>query len=250
VRSLWSDAADDAFASASTGQVSRWNGAAWIDTASPAIQLDGVFGTAFDNLFAFGNAGAFRFNGTAWTPTPITPGPIRTAAGASPTTIYAVRQGTPNELLHWNGASFDVITTQALAIHEIAVVGLDDVYATSDNAILHWNGTAWTVEDTTPVDPRQIAATAFDDVVAASSSEILHFDGTRWSPIRSPIADPSNSLTNLAANPVRIDIVFTRNVRAVLRVRPWVCRATETRCGDHFDEDCDGRIDGLDTDCP
>ena len=31
---------------------------------------------------------------------------------------------------------------------------------------------------------------------------------------------------------------------------PWVCRATETNCTDAIDDDCDGAIDRLDSDCP
>ena len=39
-------------------------------------------------------------------------------------------------------------------------------------------------------------------------------------------------------------------VDALLRTRPWVCEAKETDCTNGVDDDCDGKIDGLDSDCP
>ena len=39
-------------------------------------------------------------------------------------------------------------------------------------------------------------------------------------------------------------------VRSLLRFTPWVCRASEVDCADEVDDDCDGRIDADDSDCP
>ncbi len=250
VRALWSAGPDSAVAvGTAAGQVFHWNGTSWVDLVSPtSIGLNSVTGPSLSDLFVFGAGGGFHYDGS-WTPLPIVPGPILGAASKG-TAVYAVRGGTPNELYRWTGSSFELVTTQTRAIHEIAVVGPTDVYAVSDHAILHWNGTTWSVEDVTPVDPRQIIATAPDDITVASPSALLHFDGTRWSPIRMPIVDATNPITNLAATPARIDILFQRALRGIVRIQPWVCVASETQCSDHVDEDCDGFVDRYDSDCP
>jgi len=38
-------------------------------------------------------------------------------------------------------------------------------------------------------------------------------------------------------------------VRTLIRTRPLICRQTEV-CGDGVDNDCDGKLDSLDPDCP
>ncbi len=250
-RTLWSDGPSDAFAGGTSGQVFRWNGTAWSDTSSPsALNIDVIWGVAADDVWAFGAAGANHFDGQGWSAS-LMPGPVTTASGSSSNNVYAVRGGSsPQELWRWNGTTFQLVTTQALHIYEIAVTGPDDVFAVSDNRVLHWDGTTWSVQDVTPIDPRQIAATAHDDVIAASATAMLHFDGSVWSPIRPPLNDVTNSIVNLGITPTRIDVLYTRSLRSLSRVRPWVCRASETRCGDNLDEDCDGKLDGYDPDCP
>jgi len=250
VRALWSDGPTTAVAiGGSAGQVFQWNELAWVDLLSPtAFGLVAVTGSALTDLFVFGVQGGYRYDGNVWSTALL--GPTVTTAASANGAVYAVRAGSPNELWRWTGTAFELVTTQTRTLFEIAVVGPDDVWAVSDNAILHWNGSAWSVDDVTPVDPRQIIATAADDITVASTSAILHFDGTQWSPIRPPIIDPTNPITNLAATPWRIDILYQRAHRGVLRVRPWVCLPTETRCADRVDEDCDGLLDRYDPDCP
>jgi len=159
-------------------------------------------------------------------------------------------------LQHWNGSAWQTVTTPRNDLTAIGVLSSNDVWlATQSQHVLHWNGATWSDTPVTTLSAfKWIVPYASDDVFAASDLDVFHYDGTRWSRVR-PDLDVTltgNAITAVSSfGPGHFQYAHEqRAVRDLIRVEPWVCRAHETSCSDGIDDDCDGKIDGQDSDCP
>jgi hypothetical protein len=124
LRAVWGSAANDVYAvgtEGTTGAIVHYDGTAWtaVDTGTGALPfLQGVGGTAADDVFVVGVGTVLHYDGAVWQTTPL-------PAGSGGYDLQDV----------WGSSSMDVY-----------VVGYD-IAASSAGVILHYDGTDWTTMD-------------------------------------------------------------------------------------------------------
>jgi hypothetical protein len=65
---VWAIAPNDAFLVGSSGRILHFNGTAWSPMTSPTSQgLVDVWGNSSSNVYAVGEGGILRYDGTTWT---------------------------------------------------------------------------------------------------------------------------------------------------------------------------------------
>ena len=133
-----------------------------------------------------------------------------------------------------------------------------DVVAVDASFGYAWDGTSWTTSQLPFVSTvKAIAASSAHDVIAATPTELAQFDGSRWAPIHVPADSQvsTGAIAQISVVPSMLGlsisaVAHTIQTRGLIRTTPWVCETTETNCSDGVDNDCDGKIDALDSDCP
>lgn len=259
---LWGSGPTDVWvtgASSNTNHTYHYDGTWTSIAAGPGLRL--VWGTGPSDVWLFGQS-ATHYDGTSFTTT-LLGTPLTAAAGSATDNVWASGPDAVNggsTIWHWDGATWSSMH-HAAYISDLAVLAPDDVFATTmGRDILHYDGTAWS-DTLMPVTGQfiRIDAAAHDDVIAMTRTELLHFDGSRWSPMRAPndlgVTTPARDMEDVQITPGYIDLLYTSGLpnqplRRLIRTRFWNCRATETSCTDGVDDDCDGRVDSLDSDCP
>jgi hypothetical protein len=114
-----------------------------------------------------------------------------------------------------------------------------------DGLLLRYDGTKYRrINLGTSESLLAVSGTARSNVfVTGTNGTIFHFDGASWSPVRSLNAYRQTAIEVL---PTAITIVGDLGLGdEILRT----CAPTETRCGDAWDDDCDGLMNCADPDC-
>ena len=204
VMSVWADEPDDLFAVGGTGTIERWNGTSWSAMSSGTSgDLNAVWGSGPDDVFAVGNGLIDHWDGTAWTPESL-PGTALDAVWAGGWGAFAVGSTIERrDPSRWGTLPFE---GKPPVLHGVWSGAPDDLFAVGDGGTLaHWDGTSWT---TTVLDPtvtmRAVWGNGPSDVLAvgdATSSgapTLAHWDGTSWSPLAtSPPVIPSTDLNGV-----------------------------------------------------
>lgn len=257
-KSVWARAANDIWVGMSGGGVFRYDGNTWVDTTANVGSgaVNAIVGFSETDVWLLGPA-AYHYNGVTYEPT--TNGATFFAASASgPNDIWAVAASVSgHEVWHYTGAAW-VTESFSTVLTSVVAFAPDDVHVAGANRIYHWNGLTWTEQAVPVLDPiLKLSATGPDDVFALTRQQLLHFDGARWSFIRPPsdLDTTGRGMVNIEASRDHVDIVYGTGfgaapMRRLLRTRLWDCKQTETVCNDGVDDDCDDRVDALDSDCP
>jgi hypothetical protein len=253
---VWGTASTDVWVTG-YGGIEHWDGHNWTTslTFASSIQVGPIWGTSATNIWAITGNQFLHWNGATWTVV-ATPGNVPYVAihGSGPGDIWAVGG---YGLAHFNGTSW---TGGALpggqTFAAVWASAPDDAWLAGNNLIYHWDGTAWSASDIPVLAGfTAIHGTAKDDVFAVGQgATILHFDGTAWAPIRTP--ESGMSFLAVSALPQAVAFVGEPDGGAsgitdvLLRHGRWACRDVETSCNDGIDDDCDGKVDREDSDCP
>ena len=252
LRAAWGSSSTDLWVGGTDGTIYHSDGTGWTAALTGLGSIARITGTSPTDVWTFGVDGAHHYDGATWTTYP-PPGSLGFTGGAIVDgVVWAL---TDDGIYRLVGTSW-VVAHLVTKPSSIAALAADNIYVTHDQdlTLLHYDGVSWT-EVIVPVSRGliQVAASAPDDVVAASSTELVHFDGTAWTPVRldTSLAKPLSELRVFAH---MIELVFATpsalHAGGIVRTRPWSCRATETACPDGVDDDCDGVLDALDSDCP
>ncbi|MDB4961202.1 MAG: hypothetical protein JWP01_1201 [Myxococcales bacterium] len=260
---VWGTSASDVWVAAQDGRVLQRSGTTWTSHAlSPGLAIQEIWSTSPTDVWAFGTGGAFHYNGTTWTRFVLSNTLVHGAHGSGPDDLYVVTapDTAGHALWHWDGTAWSAVTTLVAStkLNNVFAIAPNLVFVVANNGHIHgWNGTAWRddlLEATAEL--KFLSGSAIDDVVAASERELFHWDGRQWSAMRPPIDFVPNTLdylpmVDLLVSPGRIDMLLQRfRVRTLLRTRPLHCRPNEDSCTDAVDNDCDGKVDSADDQCP
>ena len=182
----------------------RWNGASWVQVASPNIpvganQLFGVTVVSANDVWAIGSAGgtplSLHWNGSTWSVVP-----VRLGDGLSSEKLTAI-SGIAGDDVWVVGDGKGIFTNQTFA------------------TIRHWDGARWTekvcraASSSNPPEGYEgggpdayftgVAAAASNDVwvvgVHGSGPMILHWDGQAWTSATHPRAFPNSALLRAVA---------------------------------------------------
>ncbi len=191
---IWVDAAipedSDAvslaiFSVADTGKILFSDGGTWILQPSPTVnRLNGVWGSAADNVFAVGDAGTvLHFNGDTWEEQESnTPWNLNDVWGSSPGSVYAV--GDSGTIIHFNGEVWE--NQESGTPRDLNGVWGSlsrDVFAVGDSGtIIHFNGELWgKQESNTSWNLNGIWGNNPSDVYAVGENgTILRYRGHTW----------------------------------------------------------------------
>jgi hypothetical protein len=251
------------------GRAVHFDGTNFVPENVTNTRITQMFGSGTADLWAFSIGGAFHRNAQSdWTffPFATAADPFTlSVSGTAPDNIWAVSQDTAvkNRIFHWDGSKWSEVPHDSPEpILAIAAVSPTDVHASARNGfMLHFTGGSsfTTIQQVGTIDEmflvNTMVATSFDDVIAASAVDAFHFDGVVWSPLRLPdeIRNPGAPKVHaLRATPGRVDFLLDRfKIMTLIRTRALVCRNNEAdSCSDGVDNDCDGKIDSVDANCP
>jgi hypothetical protein len=254
LRAIWGASRTEVWAGGLDGMLYRFNGTTWSATGQTFGPIRALFGVRASDVWLLGDV-PYHYDGTAWEARPngalVAPA---VGAAAGPDAAW-IATNEPLALYRWTNGAWEVARPLTDAATSISAVGSDLAFvAMNRREVLRFDSGTW---DTLAIPSAgtiaSVLAFARDDVFVASNKEILHFDGTRWSPIRLELGQLEDIIT-LHGRRGRVEILSSSTtafrIRSILRVAPWVCRASEVECGDGVDDDCDGAIDGDDGDCP
>jgi hypothetical protein len=176
--------------------IEHWDGTAWSIVPDSSISGVGAAGTgtlvsvsadASNDVWAVGSETLLHFNGTTWSEVPSPILDANSVTALSPTNAWAVgtvsvfanhKQHTKPAIEHWDGTSWSIESspnpnpapTKDTALHGIAAISANDIWAVGAGNFSTTSGTATLIE---------------------------HWDGTSWSIISSP--DPGNASNALFA---------------------------------------------------
>jgi hypothetical protein len=254
---VWGSGVANVYVAGGDGNVYHFTGGMWTTEAVATGPINKVWGSSSADVWAFAASRAFHKNGSTWDTTTIG-GTVLSVSGTGPNDAWIVVSGTPNQVEHWDGTAWSVVDTHAsTTVLAVAAVAPNDVHVSAAQGRMeHFGGNAWT-ESLVPTlaDITHLQFTAKDDVVGTSERDLVHYNGIAWSNIRPPVDFVPNTddyipIKNLHVLPDRIDILLDQyRVRTLIRTRPLICTQTEV-CDDGVDNDCDGKLDALDPDCP
>ena len=226
-----------------------------------ANDLRAVHGRAGNDMFAVGDGTVLHFDGAAWTE----------AYDAGSTALESVWVA-PDGVVFAGGADCTLLTNvggswQALSpappcqeatsrIVGVHGASANDIWVSDlgplGSVLRHYNGTAWTARPNLTFGPTPQHTKWFD-----TSDGMTLFGNGLGALVNGELSDlrqPSPNFSVRAAGITGTDrsIYFVQTDGAVwemLRLWPWVCDATEAKCSDGMDNDCDGQFDTDDSDC-
>ncbi len=172
---------DTLIAAGDDGALYRHVGGEWVaDHQDGDYELNAIFGTDADHVFAVGRSTWLESDGGQWREHTERPD----AAGVWGSRADDVWVAGDEGLHHWDGASWTpVASTAGTALFDVWGAAPNDVWAAgADGRLLHYDGSEWT-EEGAPTSQSLFAiwGRGADDVWAIGDhGTILHFDGTEW----------------------------------------------------------------------
>jgi hypothetical protein len=120
-----------------------------------------------------------------------------------------------------------------------------NVYAVGNmGAVLHYDGTRWrSMYIGTGENFVAISGTSAEDIFISGTGTRYHFDGVSWSRMSSPAFRDAFAIVATARSTYFVGAFNGAEVLA------RACTATEERCDDPWDNDCDGLTNCSDDDC-
>ncbi|WP_371782681.1 hypothetical protein [Streptosporangium subroseum] len=205
--------------------IMRWDGRAWRSVTGPGglRPVRAVSASSSDNVWVFGNTGAWRWNGRGWS----SKGGLRdlhlpwlkAAVVAGPRDVWVAGDSGDSEdadatdpdsrrpfLGRWSGAGWSEFPLPSgLGVHAFSALGPHDVWALArrgddSDSIMRWDGDRW---NTVPMPPLLLGKKVqLTDITAVSADEawaigdvsrsgtrtavMIRWDGRRWSVVDGP----------------------------------------------------------------
>lgn len=187
-RAIWGTSPSDVWTGGTAGATAlhHWDGTSW--TASPDVthQVEGIWGSAANNVYAVGGSSISQYDGTTWTAHPSVSSNLLAVWGTG-SDVY-VGGDNATLLKSSGGGAFAAVSGTSLAGTD-SVVGIwgsdaNNVYIVGSK-VERWDGTSWTVVNTglgnTATD---VWGSGANDVyVGGFNGALVHWDGTTWSAV-------------------------------------------------------------------
>jgi hypothetical protein len=254
--STWSQVAMDSNASLPPGWAD-WQG---LGIGNYDVTITHVWGSGPSDAYAVGDLDIRHWDGTTWSFVPNTRTPCGAGTappydinrqlaykgvwGSSPHDVFAV--GTIGAILHWDGTCWGWMASgTSLDLLDVWGSAANDVYAVGKaGTILHFDGARWNaIQSGTTKDLLSVGGSGPGDVFAAASDTLFHLRNGAWEPIALQAL-----ISAIWVTPAHIFLAGTEQILRLER-DTVTCTGPEQLCGDGWDNDCDGLVDGDDPDC-
>lgn len=186
---VWGFGPSSLYATSFEGAIFRYDGSAWSTMTSPAAYLDGIWGSASNDLYAVGDA-IYHYDGTAWTR-------MAGAAGLDRYYLYAISGSAPNDVVavgdwyavqRWDGTRWNAVGTLPGTYPgfflSVWVVDASTAFIGADDGTIFRLSAANTLTSLGRQSDCAITglwATRATDVYAITGcGEVLRYDGTTW----------------------------------------------------------------------
>jgi hypothetical protein len=156
----------------------HWDGENWTRTDIPGVGgMSCVLELAPDDVFAGGNSGLYRWNGSTWSAVPGWYGYVTSIWGTSPDDLWV-------NGIHWDGSVWE----RRGFVSVVTGTAPDDAWGHAGSGIYHWDGQSWTLSlPAEQIEWVSIKAFARDDVWAFQKNRsVHHFDGNGWTEVTPP----------------------------------------------------------------
>jgi hypothetical protein len=167
----------------------RWNGSAWESIATDLIgdQVDAIWGSGPDDVWASNGRALFRFDGRSWRQAASPPPPpaststyVYSISGSGPDDIWF---GTDEGVYHWTAGGW--VATVYLVGQKITFVSAaspSEVWAIDDEHLYRWNGTTFAEVTWPRANPlfQGVFAFATADVWVNDTGDYWHWDGQQF----------------------------------------------------------------------
>jgi hypothetical protein len=280
--SVWGSAINDVYVVGGDGRtLSHYNGIAWTPQEAnlEADSFTRIHGSSATNIWAVGTGNTIsRYNGNVWSAVVSPPSGetdnIFSAVYAESDSFALVGSkslgaGDDGKVFIWDGATWTLANLDPAGvlgdvgdIVDIAGSSPDNIWVLTELEIgnarvtrfFHYDhiNALWNADFPHPGGEQnfhRLVVLAPDEAFAISSNgKAAHFDGEGWATLR--IAE-KGLLAVDGIDGTLVGVGVGEVVRQLDWTRRWSCKSTETNCANRIDDDCDGRIDGENTeDCP
>jgi hypothetical protein len=149
-------------------------------------QIRAFWGAAPDNVWSFADDGEIgHWDGATWTLTNSLGDSFESAAGLSPTDIWAAAE---YKLYHYDGSTWTSQSAGIDSYHPMrAVFPISSTVAWAggiDEVLMRWDGTRWTRDSSIPEEVNSTINLMWgngpSDIWAFGQANVYHYDGTNW----------------------------------------------------------------------
>jgi hypothetical protein len=146
ITSLWASAPDDVFIAEGYRGVEHWDGTSWSMSLSVEEDLTHVWGSARDDVWAFGTQEPHHFDGASWStvPLPLPHGWTGRPSGSARDLWlpFGTNINNPVPIAHWDGMSWTVATIPSpiVEVDSVSVRSANDMWINAYETVYHWDG--------------------------------------------------------------------------------------------------------------
>ncbi|MEO6772770.1 MAG: hypothetical protein ABI467_07070 [Kofleriaceae bacterium] len=178
---VWGQSATDVYAVGTGATIVHYDGAAWTPVANPGTGALGAVWAGGGQVFAAGTSIVHATGGAfATTPAPIAV-TVRGLWGSAGDDVFAV--GDAGAILHWDGVSWTQMIASTTALHGVGGSGAAEVVAVGDGGVIsRYTGAGWAMPNSpaTTLGLRDLWAGGPDDVIAVGAEGAFHLHDTTW----------------------------------------------------------------------
>lgn len=121
----------------------RWDGTSWTTVATPAQQINDVWGSSVSDVWAVGiNGTLLHFDGTSWTNVSApSAGHVVSVSGTGPNDVWFAGSSF---IWHWDGIAVTPSLSPPAAMTSVLAVSATEAYGFGNKTVQRWNGSTWT----------------------------------------------------------------------------------------------------------
>ncbi|BAP57387.1 receptor protein kinase-like protein [Thioploca ingrica] len=182
--------------------------AGWEEQYPSATELQAIWGSAENDVFAVGYGAIFHYDGSSWSEMNTNYYDLRGIWGTSNKNVIAVGRIMGEErsiILYYNGNQWSAMNGTFSWLSGIWGSSDSDVFAVGGNGTtLHYNGNQWTTMNSgTDFTLSDVWGSSSSDVFAVGEGgTILHYDGNQWSTMDSKISTWIHDIWGSSSNDV------------------------------------------------
>jgi hypothetical protein len=183
LRAVWGSSIADVYAGGANGALVHYNGSTWSVVTATSADINGIWGSASNDVWIVGPSLAMHWNGSAWsTPAqPVPGGVLNGVTGTISTDVWTT--GESANVRHFTGgASWDAPVIPITGVHTYFAIasGASNVWVTSAGDAARLEGATWVEHGPGTATLKSLYIHAADDVWGVGGTKVGHWTGSAW----------------------------------------------------------------------